>query len=215
MNQPMHSYSIHAHDFLPLKAVKHGWSWPGFLFGGVWALFNQLWRVVCGMLLVSIVYAVLAMLSYTFAIYAGQILPLVMIMVSVAFGGLGNDMIRDQLRRLGYTPVANDVTAPTPERALNAYAIAHGLPPESAPRAFVPSYASPSEEDGDAEEDPLAAELAVVPETLAANTANVDQAPLPRAGRSHSSRAWALLIGVGVALAIWATVQLIGAGTTP
>lgn len=41
----MKGFEIYENAMGQYKAVKVGFSWPGFFFGGLWALFAKLWKV--------------------------------------------------------------------------------------------------------------------------------------------------------------------------
>ena len=39
----MNHYDVFDHPMYKYKAIKRGFSWPGFFFGIFWSLFNKLW----------------------------------------------------------------------------------------------------------------------------------------------------------------------------
>ena len=45
MEEEVKTYKIFKHPNGEIQAVKQGWSWPGFFFGGLWALIKKLWGV--------------------------------------------------------------------------------------------------------------------------------------------------------------------------
>jgi len=49
----MAEYDVYLHPIKGFAAVKRGFSWPGFFFGILWALFKKLWKVA-GLLLLAI-----------------------------------------------------------------------------------------------------------------------------------------------------------------
>jgi hypothetical protein len=38
-------FKIYENPFGDQEAVKQGWSWPAFIFGGFWALWKNLWLI--------------------------------------------------------------------------------------------------------------------------------------------------------------------------
>jgi hypothetical protein len=42
----MNRYSVFTHSYFSPVAVKHGFSWPSFLLGPVWALYVGCWRAL-------------------------------------------------------------------------------------------------------------------------------------------------------------------------
>src|SRR4051794_30434829 len=50
----MRAYEVFKHQEQGAKAVKRGFSWPGFFFPYIWALSKQLWLIGAVLLLVSL-----------------------------------------------------------------------------------------------------------------------------------------------------------------
>jgi hypothetical protein len=81
--------------------VKEGFSWPGFFFTTVWALFCKLWWVAAGLVAVEILIGTLATTAWLptgFEVVLTFVLALLV-------GWFGNDLKRWTLLRRGYRPV--------------------------------------------------------------------------------------------------------------
>ena len=46
----MKQFKVYMNPLGSYEAVKQGWSWPGFFFGIVWALFKKMWALGFGIL---------------------------------------------------------------------------------------------------------------------------------------------------------------------
>lgn len=96
----MKNYDVyHGHE-----AVKHGFSWPGFFFGGLWALSHRLW------LHSVIIFIVVIAGSYSAAILDNQgnqtvalLLRIAVIGVFITVGAYGNSWRVNALLRRRYT----------------------------------------------------------------------------------------------------------------
>ena len=110
---PMKQFHIFKHPTLNLyEAVKDGWSWPGFLAGGIWAFgiwafVKRLWRAGTIILVVGAVSLNLP----------DAVAGLVMLAGSIAVGALGNEWRTRELRSRGFEPITV-VAANTPNGAL-------------------------------------------------------------------------------------------------
>ena len=93
-----------------IEAVKLGWSWPGFFFGGYWALVKKLWRIAAGLLFVQVVgdalYIVAEEMIEEGNVYGGAGVGLVAFLVVIGSlvlaGAKGNDWRASRLERRGY-----------------------------------------------------------------------------------------------------------------
>jgi hypothetical protein len=78
--------------------VKEGFSWPAFVFGPLWALARRLWLAAVAFALV-LVGLEAAMRAFAFD---GIVSAMLILILSVAFGWLGNDLRRRKLERRGF-----------------------------------------------------------------------------------------------------------------
>jgi hypothetical protein len=113
----MLTFDVYAHSEFGYQAVKHGFSWPAFLFGVFWALHKRLWWVA-GLYVL-----------FMLALGAGNTEPesgsltafdnLVAIAVSLFVGLSGNGWRRHALEQWGYRHIGG-VEARSPEAAIKA-----------------------------------------------------------------------------------------------
>jgi len=94
----MAKYSVYRHAIKGTKAVKNGFSWPGFLFDWLWLCSKGLF----GTALVVMVIQGLA--GYFIESQAAQFF--VVFLVSLAIGGSGNGLLGEKLVKRGYRLVA-------------------------------------------------------------------------------------------------------------
>jgi hypothetical protein len=121
MEDVMAQYDLFKDPVGHIKAVKHGWSWPAFLFTAIWALvkgmsvrFVLLFVVEVLLLALAQISGFLAMISWTIDLG-----------ISVYFGMYGNEMYLHFIERRGYQ-FANRVVASSPGKAVSAFS-----PPEN------------------------------------------------------------------------------------
>ena len=98
------------------QAVKQGWSWPGLLFGGIWALSKKLWLWGFGVIGVGIILGILpesysALDSLRRGFVFGSLF---------AFGYYGNQLREKNLVKRGYIHRAI-IIAKTPGEAVMQY----------------------------------------------------------------------------------------------
>lgn len=82
--------------------IKEGFSWPGFFFSVIWALWHRLWWVALGMLAVNI----LAGLILSLAGFADVLQGVSTLAIAVLIGFTANDLRRWTLARRGFDEVA-------------------------------------------------------------------------------------------------------------
>lgn len=103
----MRTFEIYCREKAPkYRAVKRGFSWPGFIFTVTW-LFAK--RMYLYGLILSIVLAPVAMIERIADPEQGNdylIVSLVYLTMWVIFGFFGNPIWRNHLRRKGYIKVA-------------------------------------------------------------------------------------------------------------
>jgi hypothetical protein len=90
--------------------VKHGFSWPAFLFGPMWALVNGAWRLFA-LLLMS--FLVLVFIDEKFAKNSGSIAVLLLMFLAylaymIVCGKTGNSWLRGLYEQRGYKRVGTD-----------------------------------------------------------------------------------------------------------
>jgi hypothetical protein len=132
----MRHYSVHRPPWAlnapdAVRFVKEGFSWPAFLFTGFWLLWKRLWVEF------AIFLAVVAALELALhAMGIGQAMAgLGSLIIGLALGFEGNDLVRAKLARTGYVEV-DEVAARDLENAELKYFSAHQ--PPSAPGHAAP-----------------------------------------------------------------------------
>ena len=132
----MKTYRIFTSPLGRMEAVKQGESWPGFFFGGLWALSKKMWGIGFGLLGVTIFSDFIAgfligfidgflrgagRLEPTESIFSVRVanrLPLFICMgVMGVCGQFGNRWRENNLLKRGYE-YKEIVEAPTPQAAL-------------------------------------------------------------------------------------------------
>jgi hypothetical protein len=122
----MNTFSILEHPTGKVEAVKHGWSWPGFLFGAIWALCKRLygyafliWFSNIALWIISSLVAYAAQGSYDSTVLVlGRIFFLAAIVLPAAFvGACGNSWRSSNLLARGFEN-RGEVTASTPDGAI-------------------------------------------------------------------------------------------------
>lgn len=96
--------------------VKEGFSWPGFFFGVIWALWHRLWIEAAALLALLIAAGVI----FDVAGLGESIESLIMFAIALLVGFNGNDWRRESLRRRGYQEVGV-VAGPDEENALRRF----------------------------------------------------------------------------------------------
>jgi hypothetical protein len=110
----MKTYSVFSHPLYSSQAVKHGFSWPGFLFTWIWAF-------VKGLPGKAVLILCVGMVAYGLDVAAGgqTMFSSVVILVMCLFVGLmGNEWRASNLDARGYTRHA-PVDARSPDHALS------------------------------------------------------------------------------------------------
>jgi|WetSurMetagenome_2_1015567.scaffolds.fasta_scaffold209201_2 hypothetical protein len=103
----MRTYTIFQSPDGRIEAVKHGFSWPGFLFGIVWMLFKRLWMYA------AISFGVLFILGLLDSINEGtsasegmhNILTVAYCLISALIGAFGNLWRQTNLRKRGFESI--------------------------------------------------------------------------------------------------------------
>jgi hypothetical protein len=101
----MAEYTIYEHPRLGVTAVKQGWSWPGFLFGFVWAIFKNMYAWGFGaFLLLFLLAQVGRALGGDAEAGMDQATTVLGAVIAVGFGLFGNGLLERHLRNRGYQP---------------------------------------------------------------------------------------------------------------
>ena len=117
----MKHYNVFAHPDGRIETVKRGWSWPGFLFGGFWALAKRLW-LVAGLYFLFIVplnmaASVAEQDNSDLWLELNLLAALSWLVVALLAGSFGNDLRRHNLTARGFN-IIGDLDAPTHEAAV-------------------------------------------------------------------------------------------------
>lgn len=98
-------YRIYEHSRLGVKAVKQGWSWPGFLFGFVWAVFKNMYALGLGVFFLLFVLAQVGRaLGGGAESVMDQVTTVLGAAIAVGFGLYGNALLERHLRNRGFSP---------------------------------------------------------------------------------------------------------------
>ncbi len=140
----MENYNIYMNPQGDYKAVKSGWSWTAFLFTGIWALSNKLWKIGGFVLLGWVAWYynavdiiadgrfyksnIFYLLDGFWSNYDKRQMLIKMIfflylpglILSIYFGKLGNKWLDKNLLARGYDNIAT-AEASTPEGAIASY----------------------------------------------------------------------------------------------
>lgn len=116
----MKTFDIYEHPVKGLKAVKSGWSWPGFFFGLFWLLYKTMW------LAASIVSGIILVLAFVVPVEPQYdiIFNLMGLVIAGVLGGGGNKMYVDLLIKRGFS-FRQRLEAGNPSRALADYHDGH------------------------------------------------------------------------------------------
>ncbi len=128
----MHAYRVFKYPEKGYKAVKDGFSWPGFFFTSIWGLSRQLWLVSVALVLVSLA------VSGLFIELAAKnpFLPLgVNLIFGLVVGLNGNAWRTRNLHDRGYTLVGR-INARSPEDAASKVAASGGVIPAELKAGF-------------------------------------------------------------------------------
>ncbi len=113
----MKVYKIYTHPAGQIEAVKQGWSWPGFFFGGFWALFKKMWGVAALVFGGAIAAAALAPLAFGSETH---VLDIISIIIGLILGWGGNGWREANLRKRGYE-CAGDVEGQNVDSAIASF----------------------------------------------------------------------------------------------
>lgn len=121
----MKTYKIFKNPQGRYEAVKQGWSWPGFLFGVIWACVKRMWGLGLGLIAAMFVLVVFALLVYGDTPAMDQAFNALGLAISIWFGAKGNSLREQNLRERGYTAAEEIIEAKNPEAAVAHYIAAY------------------------------------------------------------------------------------------
>jgi len=93
------TFEVFKHPLGDSKAVKRGFSWPGFFFTWIWAFLNRLWLAGIAFVVLS---SILSLLSWQLS-PTGALLNLSAgLILAIVFGLKGNSWKSEKMQRCGY-----------------------------------------------------------------------------------------------------------------
>lgn len=118
----MKTFRIYEHPQGSHYAVKLGWSWPGFLFGAIWALYKKLWLPGAGLFILFFILKVIEADVYmSSGEQAGReisgLIGLLGIVLAILFGVNGNRWHENNLKSRGFE-LQDTLDAENPEAAI-------------------------------------------------------------------------------------------------
>lgn len=111
----MKTFKIYENPAGNRKALKRGWSWPGFFFGPIWAFIKKMWGLGTVLLIAVIILAIFPAGSEI-----GLLAALVNFGIYIACGINGNGWREKNLISRGYEYCAT-VSAANPEGAMAVF----------------------------------------------------------------------------------------------
>lgn len=125
----MKQYKVFKHPTGVMEAVKQGWSWPGFLFGPLWALAKKMW------LLGGLYLAAAFLLAFVVELAgagpdAGMFFNLIGMIAGLIFGAGGNQWREKNLTSRGYDLVG-EVESTNPDGAIATFVAQVAAPSET------------------------------------------------------------------------------------
>lgn len=118
----MKAYKVYKHPVKGYKAIKQGFSWPGFFLAFFWAFYKRLW-------LIGTVLLIIAIVSYPYKAYPlglRAVLELFQIGMSIYVGKHGNKWREHSLKDRGFR-FQREVTAKTGDAAVGVIAEVEAL----------------------------------------------------------------------------------------
>jgi hypothetical protein len=94
----MKQFKVFKHPAGEIQAVKIGWCWPAFGFGGFWAMFAKMWALGVGVLVVSIALEIASQSSGSASLFFN----IASIFIAVLFGINGNQWRANNLVSRGF-----------------------------------------------------------------------------------------------------------------
>src|SRR5215475_1597043 len=119
-----------------LRAVKRGFSWPGFFFAWIWALLGRLWLI--GIVL-FILFSILSLIRLALSWEGTFIVFLASLAIQIAVGLKGNSWKSRSLRDHGYLYLGT-IEARNPADAVAKVNLAGGTIPSELKLTGIPKY---------------------------------------------------------------------------
>lgn len=99
----MKKFKVYSNPVGKYEAVKVGWSWPGVLFGALWALFCKMWTIGLGVISIFFVLNLFAANVHgSDGVMLHNLISLASVCVSILFGVKGNIWRENNLIDRGY-----------------------------------------------------------------------------------------------------------------
>ncbi|WP_296117595.1 DUF2628 domain-containing protein [uncultured Neisseria sp.] len=114
----MKIYKIFKNPAGQYEAVKQGWSWPAFFFGGIWACVKKIWDLGITLIIWSII------LQFTVRdLSVAHLLFMISLIIKIILGGYGNSLREKNLINRGYQyqEDAKVIFAQNPQAAVAQY----------------------------------------------------------------------------------------------
>lgn len=114
----MKIYKIFKNTAGQYEAVKQGWSWPAFFFGGIWACVKKIWDLGITLIIWSII------LQFTVRdLSVAHLLFMISLIIKIILGGYGNSLREKNLIKRGYQyqKDAKVIFAQNPQAAVTQY----------------------------------------------------------------------------------------------
>ena len=117
----MNNYKIYSNPQGTLEAVKQGWSWPGFFFNCIWALFKKMWLLGGSLIAIYSILGLFMPISMPSAMSGLEIfVNISSLIISFVFGIKANEWRETNLQSRGYE-CKGSITAQNPDGAVAAY----------------------------------------------------------------------------------------------
>ena len=105
-------HSVYTHSDGRREIIKHGFSWPAFVFGPLWAWRRGMVSLGFGLLAVHLSLQMIPMIFIDFMVEGGILLDLIVSLgVLIWIGGQGNTWLRKSALNRGFTPVQAPTSA--------------------------------------------------------------------------------------------------------
>ncbi|GGC66806.1 DUF2628 domain-containing protein [Marinobacter halophilus] len=113
----MKQYKIFTHPSGVQEAVKQGWSWPGFCFGGFWALVKKMWGLAALILIGG--FSIGFVMALVMPVDAANLITnIIALGIAITIGVNGNQWRENNLFSRGYQTDGELVEAKNPDGAV-------------------------------------------------------------------------------------------------
>src|SRR6266496_4554910 len=97
------TFEVFKHPLRDSKAVKRGFSWPGFFFTWIWAFANRLWLTGGTLFVLSVVFSFLPFIWSFQSLYQNSlVLAFFSLVLQLIVGLKGNSWKGEALQNCGY-----------------------------------------------------------------------------------------------------------------